>query len=201
MFASTPLHQVSQRGNAVSEQAAGRIMLGVAAVLFGVSVVQSVLSPVLWLPGISHDSPFGFFAVLWAPLMTSGLGSLVVALAWTVPIGYLALRHLGVRHVAVITAAGWVVGGLALWMNASHVGYTGPYVVVAGWLGVLAARKAFGTDKDGGTTATWLFLLFALTLFFVTHASMSGIAAHAIAAAAACGASWLVTSEGIRVRP
>ncbi|MCP3798294.1 hypothetical protein NLX83_03390 [Allokutzneria sp. A3M-2-11 16] len=201
MFASTPLHHASQRGNAVSEQSAGRIMLGVAAVLFGVSVLQSMLSPVLWLPGISHHSAFGFLAVLWAPLVTSGLGSLVVALAWTVPIGFLALRHLGVRHVAVITAVSWVVGGLALWMNASHLVYSGPYVVVAGWLGVLIARRCFGTDKDGGTTATWLFLLFALTLFFQTHASVSGVAAHAIAAAAACGASWLVTTGGIRVRP
>ncbi|MFB9905845.1 hypothetical protein [Allokutzneria oryzae] len=201
MFASATAQQSSPQGTMMSERSAGRIMLGVAAVLFAVTVLQSLLAPLVYFPGISQGSVLGFFAVLWAPLVNNGLGSLLVALVWTVPIGYLALRHLGARHVAVIAAVSWVVGGLALWMNAPHSSYSGSYIVVAGLLGVLIARRCFGADKDGDTTATWLFLLFAVTLFFRTSASLSGFAAHLIAAGAAVGASWLITGGGIRVRP
>ena len=134
----------AERSAAKEARAAGiRLVVGMAALMWIVEVIDSIDSHRLDSWGIEPRHLDGLRGVLAAPFLHAGFGHLIGNTIPFVALG-LVIALNGVARVVVVTVIVMLIGGLGTWIfapeNTIHIGASG---VVFGYASYLISRGVF----------------------------------------------------------
>ncbi|QRY63644.1 rhomboid family intramembrane serine protease [Gordonia sp. PDNC005] len=115
-----------------------------AAVLFAVELIDTVMNGRLDAHGIVPRSWSGLLGILWAPFLHADFAHLVGNLLPGVVLGFFVVLS---GHAIAVTAVIWVTSGLGVWLISPSDSVTiGASGIVFGWLTFLIVRGAFNRD-------------------------------------------------------
>lgn len=136
------------------------VMMAVLAVLWLVLGIDAVLNHPLLKLGIEPRRLDGLTGIVLAPVLHAGAAQLAALSLPFAVLGWLMLTS-GPRHLALVTAAAALAGGLVGWLagptGSELVGASG---VLLGWLGYLLARALVGRR------VVWIAIAVAVTVVF-----------------------------------
>lgn len=137
------------------------VMVGVAAVLWIVQVVNATENYRLDRFGIKPREVDGLWGVLTEPFLHASYGHLLSNTVPLIGVGWVLLLS-GVRVFLFVTAVVVVVGDAATWVVAPSGLIVGASGMIFGWLGYLVARAYFTRRLK------WIFVAAGLLIFFGT---------------------------------
>jgi len=145
-------------------------MVLLAVALWVIVLVDAALDHRLLRFGIKPRHLDGLTGVMLGPVLHADAGQLAANLIPLLIFGWLMLIS-GLRYLAVVTAACWLVSGLVAWLagpsGAVIVGASG---VIFGWLGYVLARAWFGRKL------VWIAM--AVAVLCVFSGMLAGLLPH-----------------------
>jgi membrane associated rhomboid family serine protease len=176
------------------------VVVGLAAVMYLVELIDLVLPVHLDTWGIVARTWSGLDGVIWAPLLHAGWDHLLGNTLPVLVFGFLAMAG-GLGQWIAVTVTIWLVSGLGVWLTApSGVTTVGASGIAFGWLAFLLVRGIFNKSLKQLAVALALFLYWGSTLLGVLpgdpQISWQG---HLFGALAGVVTAWL-TSRATKVK-
>ncbi|WHT18351.1 rhomboid family intramembrane serine protease [Crossiella sp. CA-258035] len=171
---------------------AALVILGFAALLYLLELVDAFAGHALDLGGIEPREWTGLDGVLWAPLLHLGWDHLAANTVPLLVLGFLSFAG-GLRQFVAVTATIWIVGGLGTWLTGEsgsiHLGASG---LIFGWLTFLLVRGIFARRAGPILLAVVLFFFYGYLLWGVLPGT-PGVSwqGHLFGAVAGVVAGWL----------